>query len=179
MGDEETVSVTFSATSSGDDRLSLLRILPKTGSAARGFMRSSKSFSFSVTGLHFEAARPTGLVGVCTSAYAEDPAMMGVSSKLTRMLLLFFVPSSDIVSDTSLGGFFSNSRPAGVTGELPRLDTDGDDFKADLAGELDRGGGWCFSPASSTVSGAKWALRGGLREELFSCTVVRTLPRFG
>ena len=162
-GVDETVSVTFSGISSWAGRLSLSRMLPKDGRAGRGFMKSSNSFSFSAIGLHLDALRPTGGGDFSASAYAEVPATTGSASKLTRTLRRFFLdPLSEVVSEASLGVPLLRSPVFCAAGELPRLETEGDDLRADLAGEMERGGGWCLMPANSTATGAKWALRGGL-----------------
>jgi hypothetical protein len=124
-------------------------------------MKSSNSSSFSSFGLHFDAPRPVDEVGSSVSGML---AVMGVSSKLTRTAFFFLPdPPSDVVSDASLGAPLLPKRPFCDTGDVPRLDTEGDDFRADLAGEMERSGGWCLTPASSTATGAKCALRGGLR----------------
>jgi hypothetical protein len=67
--------------------------------------------------------------------------MTGASSKLTLTSLFFLVdPASDGASDASLDVALLCRRPFDATGELP-LEKDCDDFKADLAGEMERGGG--------------------------------------
>jgi hypothetical protein len=85
--------------------------------------------------------------------------MIGSCSKLTRTVFFFFFPypSSDAVSDAALDAGLLNPRPLGARGELLRLETEGEDFKADLAGDMERGKGSCFKPASSIVLGAKVA----------------------
>lgn len=151
-----TVSVTFSATSSDEGRRSFSRMLPKTGRAARGFMKSSNSLSLSAMGLHLDAPRP-GWPGRDTISLRDaGRRMMGVSSKLTRALFFRFSgPASDPASDVSLEALWLVSRPLDATGEWLRLETDGDDFKADFAGDTERASGSCFAPVSSTTPGAK------------------------
>lgn len=173
MGDDETVSVTFSASSAGG-RLSFSRTLPNDGSAGRGFMKSSNSLSFSSLGLHLEPPSPVGEVGVSSTSVLDGVAVItGVSSKLTRTLFFFFPdPPSDVVEEVSLGAPLVFKRPFWEAGR----DTEGEDFRADLAGEMDRAGGWCLTPDSSTATGAKCALRPGLRLFPRSCCT-RAPPR--
>jgi hypothetical protein len=127
-------------------------MLPKDGRAGRGVNISSMSSSEEVAGnaLHLEADNPVGEDGD-VSAYADEPAITASSSKLT--LFFFFIPSSDTVSDASLGAVLNDIL---VLGDLSCIDTDGEDFKADLAGDTDRAGGSCRSPLeNSTATAAK------------------------
>ena len=159
------VSVTFSAMFSCGRR-SFSRILPNTGRAARGFMKSSNSSSFSAMGLHLGAPEPPRGASVSLAL----PSSTGSSSKLTRTFFFFFLPpSSDPVSDASLGAKRAERRPFAVAGEPPRRETEGELFKTDFAGETERGSGSCLVPASSTGTAAKWAVRGGLSEAFRSC----------
>ena len=71
------------------------------------------------------------------------------SSKLTRFLLRLsgFRASCeviDIVSEVSLPGGFEVGGLKVATGELVRIEDDGECFRADFAGDTDRGGGLCL-----------------------------------
>jgi hypothetical protein len=92
-----------------------------------------------------DSSIPLGDEASGDSRGAEGPAITASSSKLTLTFFFFlgggFKPSSDMVSDASLG---APRPPPGMKfaiGELVLIDEDGECFIADLAGDTDRGGG--------------------------------------
>ena len=117
--------MTFSA-GSGD--ILWLRTLPKDGRAGLGLMIASSS---SEGGSSRGAGREVLAAAISC----------GCSSKLTRTLFLRLdvSPSCEPTSD-----MVSLSGPAPASGELARIEGDGECFKADLAGETSRPCGSCL-----------------------------------
>jgi hypothetical protein len=86
------------------------------------------------------------------------PAITGSASKLT--LTAFFLladalaPSSEALSDASLGGAWLVTRATCGDEFLAEAEY----FKADFAGETDRGGGLCLTPFTGSMGKrSKWA----------------------